>query len=118
MNDSFLMMFDMISLACGVFCIYTCIKLRQRGGKLFNNSLLIPKGKTEKDCLDEEAYSAYIAPKLMVLGILITLFGAVNLLNEYLNLYGLLVSEILTGCAFVSVVWYAVCNSKANKRYW
>jgi len=117
MDDSFLLIFDYISLACGVYCLYVYMKLRLTK-HLFKNSILLPSGKEPKDCLDEEAFVAYMRPKLLVLGIVTFLFGVLCLVDEKFNIYNLLVNEILTGISFLTVVWFGVCSSKANKRYW
>ena len=105
MDDSFFMIFDLISLGCGIYLLYTYIKLRM-AGRLFPSSLLIPKDRSPKDCKDSAAYIRYIQPRMLMIGILITLFGAVSLVNEYLHFP-----------AFAVVVWYGVCSGKANRRY-
>ena len=116
-SDSFLMIFDLISLMCGVYILYTYVKLRM-ACRLFPSSLLIPSGKSPKDCLDSEGYIRYMLPRLLIIGIPITLFGMVNLANEYLQLFDYQVGLIMTGVAFVFIVWFAVCTAKANRRYW
>ena len=118
MNDSFMMMFDIISLGCGGYCLFTFMKLHMTRGALFPNSLLIPNGMTPKDCTDPKTYTKYIGPKLLILGIVTAAFGLINMANSYFDLFTLLVSEILTGVALATVIWYGVCSSKANKRFW
>lgn len=117
MDNSFLTIFDIIALGCGFYCIITFVKLRI-AGRLFPNGLLVPKDKKPKDCEDEAAYIAYLGPRLLILGIVTTLFGAVSMVNEYMQLYTMQVSLILTGVAFLTVVWYGVCTYRANKKYW
>ena len=117
MDTGFLMIFDLIALGCGLDCLLTCYKLRV-AGRLFPNSLLVPNNKTPKDCLEPEAYVQYIFPRLLILGILITLFGAVTLANEFLSFMGLVASEICTGISLTVIIWYAVCSSRAVKRWW
>lgn len=117
MDNSFMLIFDLIALGCGVYCIMTFIKLRI-AGRLIPNGLLVPKDKTPKDCEDEAGYLRYMSPRLLILGIVTALFGAVSLLNDYLKFYNMTISLILTGVAFVTVVWYGVCNYRANKRHW
>lgn len=117
MDESFLSVFDLIALGCGVYCLYTYYKLRTSGA-LFKNALLIPNGKSPKECLDEAAYIAYLQPKLLVISIVTFLFGLVSLINEQFGLYGFWVSEALTAVSLLTVIWYGVCSAKANRRYW
>lgn len=116
MDDSFFMIFDLISLGCGIYLLYTYIKLRM-AGRLFPSSLLIPKDRSPKDCKDSAAYIRYIQPRMLMIGILITLFGAVSLVNEYLHFLSFYASIGSTFAAFAVVVWYGVCSGKANRRY-
>ena len=117
MDNSFLIIFDLISIGCGGYILYTYLKLHM-AGRLFPNSLLVPTGKSPKDCLDSEAYIRYIKPKMLIIGILVTLFGLVSLLTEYLSFFSANVSLILTGVIFVCIIWYGICSGKANRTYW
>ena len=116
-TDGFLMIFDVISLVCGVYILYSYVKLRM-AGRLFPNSLLIPSGKSPKDCLDPEGYIQYIQSKLLVVGIPVTVFGIINIINEYMKLFSYQISLIMTGVVLLIIIWFAVCSSKANRRYW
>ena len=115
-NDSFFMLFDLISLGCGMYILFTYVKLRM-AGRLFPNTLLVPKDRSPKDCLDSEAYIRYIQPRLLIIGIFVTLFGLINFLNEFLHLYNYQIGLVLTGVALVALGWYAVCSGKANRKY-
>ena len=112
------MMLDLIALACGIYCLYTWLKLVITK-KLFPNGLLVPKDKSVKDCLDEEGYIAYISPRLGVLAIFTTVYGAFFTLNDNLAQPILAYPWNLAPLVVVIgvLVWYAVCNGKANKDY-
>ena len=117
MENSFLMFFDLIAIGCGVYMLYTWYKLKL-AGRLFPNALLIPKDKSPKSCADPEGYIRYIQPRTLITGIFITVFGIINMVNEYAQFYGLIGSEILVGVNLVVIIWYGVCYSKAVKLYW
>lgn len=117
MDDSFMMFFDLISIGCGCYILYTWLKLRT-AGILFPNNLLIPKDKSPKQCKNQEEYIRYILPKTLITGIVITVFGIVSLINEYAKFFGLLGSELLILGSLVAIAWYGVCLGKAGKRYW
>ena len=116
--DSTFTLLDLIALGCGIYCLYTWIKLAV-GKKLFQNGLLVPKEKTVKDCLDEKAYIAYITPPLATTAIVTTIYGAFCLLNDTSETpilplpWSLIPLVAVLGC----LVWYAIRNSKANREY-
>ncbi len=115
--DGFSSFFDLISLFCGGYILVTWVKLRV-AGRLFPNGLLIPKNKTVKDCLDAPGYIRYVSPRLLIVGVIVTLSGVLGLLNGALQLYGVLVSEIFIMICLAVLVWYAICTVRANKRFW
>lgn len=115
--DGFSSFFDLFSLLCGGYILVTWIKLRV-AGRLFPNGLLIPKNKTVKDCADAPGYIRYLSPRLLIVGVIVTLSGVLGLLNETLDLYGVLVSEIIVAVCLTVLIWYAACTVRANKRFW
>ena len=127
MMNGFELYFNIINLACGVYCLYTALKLR-KVGKLFPNQLLIPKDSTPDDCLDEEGCVEYVSPRLLVFGIILTLIGVVCLADSTLHLGASLFPQIenlsfylVEGgiiLALVSWVWYMSCWLKCRKLYW
>lgn len=117
MDQSFMMMFDFISIGCGIYILYTFIKL-QAYGRLFPNSLLIPTGKSPKDCDDPEGYIAYIKPRMVIMGIFVLVFGIVSLLNETLQFFPFAATMVSVAITFLVIVWYGICSSKAFKLYW
>ncbi len=110
-------MLDFISLACGGYILYTWLKLRA-AGRLFPNSLLVPRDKTPRDCLDQAAYIRYISPRLLTVGLVITLTSVLGLVNSWLRFYGLWVSEGMIVVCLAALAWYAVCSRRAGRLYW
>ena len=117
MDQSFMMLFDFISIGCGAYILYTFIKL-QAYGRLFPNSLLIPNGKQPKDCDDATGYIAYVKPRMLIVGVVVLVFGILSLINESLQFLDFTASMICTGITFLFIVWYGICSSKAFKLYW
>ena len=118
-DSSMFLMLDLVSLGCGLYCLYTWIRLIVEK-RLFKNGLLIPKDKTAEDCLDEAGFIAYMKPRLAVLSIVTMLYGVLQLLNDsvlqtpLLNLWQTLA---LLGVVLAVLVWYAIASSKANREY-
>ena len=98
--------------------MYTWLKLAL-GGRLFKNSLLVPKEKAVEDCLDEAGYIAFMKPRIAVLAIVTFIYGVTITLND--NLAEPFMpypwSFIPLVAVLVVLVWYAVCNSRANRDY-
>ena len=109
---------DLIGLGCGIYCMYTWLKLAL-GGRLFKNSLLVPKGKAVEDCLDEAGYIAFMKPRIAVLAIVTFIYGVTITLND--NLAEPFMpypwSFIPLVVVLIVLIWYAVCNSRANRDY-
>ena len=118
MDTSMNLLLNMITLGCGIYCLYTWIKLLI-DKKLFKNGLLVPKEKKVSDCSDEKAYIAYIMPSLSVTAIITMLYGIFSTVNEELATpivpypWNYIPLAVVMG----ALVWYGVCNSKANRMF-
>ena len=119
--------FNLITLVCGVYALYTAIKLWKLN-KLFPNQLLVPKDSKPEDCLDEEGYVDYVKPRLLILGVVLTLVGVICLADSQWQLSAKLLPQVENAAFFVveggivlcllSLVWYIACWMKAKKLYW
>ena len=116
--ESFNLMIDLIGLGCGLYCMYTWLRL-MLGGRLFKNSLLVPKEKSVEDCLDEAGYVAYMKPRLAVLAIVTLIYGVCLTLNDTVAEPFLPYPWYLVPLVVVLgvLIWYAVCNSRANRDF-
>lgn len=116
--EDFNLILDLIGLGCGVYCMYTWLKLTL-SGRLFKNSLLVPKEKAVEDCLDEDGYVMYMKPRLGVLAVVTLLYGIAITLNDNLaEAFMPYPWNFIPLLAVLGVlIWYAVCNSRANRDY-
>lgn len=116
--DSTTLLLNGISLCCGLYCLYVWVKLAV-GKRLFQNGILLPKDKKISDCVDEGAYIAYLGPRLLTLALVTTVYGVFSMVNDAMSeaLLPYPWNFIPLVAVFVVLVWYAVCNSKANKTY-
>ncbi|MGM9520984.1 MAG: hypothetical protein ACI3VB_00715 [Oscillospiraceae bacterium] len=117
MDNSYLIIMDAFSLFCGIYILYTFFKLHTTG-HLFQNSVIVPSGKTPANCKDEKGFIGYIKYRMLILGIVIIIVGVLNVINEFYPIYNIVVTELLIGVAVAVLVWYCVCSSKAFKKYW
>ena len=131
MSDAFMTGFDLysnlITLFCGIYCLYTGIKLKKLG-RLFPSQLLLPKDAKAEDCLDPEGFIEYIFPRLMVVGVICTLAGVASLAVSRLELAAQHFPQIpdlefyvVMTCIVLSLAslgWFMFCWVKAKKLYW
>lgn len=125
--SSFELYFDIITLVCGGYVLYTVIKLRQMG-KLFANQILIPRGSEPGECLDEEGYIAFISPRLWVLGLVVTLLGLLCVADSKWHLSTMvfpqvekiefIISEGSIILSLLVLIWYMAAWMKGKKLYW
>lgn len=125
--NGFELYFDIITLACGVYCLYTTIKLKTLG-KLFPNQLLIPKDAKPEHCIDEEGYIAYIWLRLLIVGILCVAAGITSLAENQTGMISAMFPQIANMgfyvvmggilLCIVAVGWYMACWMKARKLFW
>ena len=71
--------FGFIGLACGIYCLYGFFMLKYK--KIINRTILLPKGVDAGKCKDLEGYSREASLPLLLLGIIVTVYGAVDLYN-------------------------------------
>ena len=127
MMSGFEVYFNIITLACGLYALYTAIKLRKLN-KLFSNQLLVPKDAKPGDCLDEEGYVDYVKPRLLILGIVLVIVGAICLADSALHVSAALFPGaekasfyLVEGgivLSLIALAWYMVCWTKARKLFW
>lgn len=105
-------------LGCGIYGIYTVIKLR-RSYMLFPNKFLYPGNCKMEDCLDEDGFIDFILPRLTVLSIVMLILGIAFALNTYvfkISNWWTDLAIIILPCA--TFVWYIFIQRKAAKQYW
>ncbi len=105
-------------LGYGAYALYAAIRLR-RTYMLFPNKILYPGNCAPETCLDEDGFIDYILPRVTVWGIVMVVFGAVFMLNNYvLRITGLWVDITSIVLPVVALVWYMLIQRKAAKLFW
>lgn len=118
---------NIMTLVCGVYLLYVVIKLRQVG-HLFPNQILIPKDAKLSDCLDEEGYISFISPRLLIVGLLVTLTALVCLADSQWHLSNqlfpqipnidLYITEVGIIVSLVAIGLYIAAWMKGRKLFW
>ena len=109
---------DVLAVGCMVYCLYTWVRLL-REGKLFPNSLLVPKEKKPADCRDEAGYVAYLRPRLGILPLVMTAYTVLIVLDDVLKAGWLPYPWQLLplGVLLAALIWYAAASAKALREY-
>lgn len=103
---------------CGVYALYTYIRLR-RTCMLFPNKFLYPGGCTAETCADTDGFIDYIEPRLLLLGLGVLLCGVAYFIyaivlkasNLWVDIAALVIP---TGI----LIWYMFVQRKAAKEFW
>ena len=100
--------FGFIGLACGIYCLYGFFMLKYK--KIINRTILLPKGK------DLEGYSREASLPLLLLGIIVTVYGAVDLYNIYVERIPKVFIVMIT-VVILALFGFAAAIRKCNKKY-
>ena len=117
-------LFSLIALLFGAYCLYAWNQLKS--GKIPEKFMLLSRDLPPEKCLDQEYYTAYMRPRLLIFGIIIVLSGIIGLVDVHFGIFrtlfgdqGYIAGLILTSVIpFASVVWFAVCLMKIQKELW
>ena len=110
-------MYDIIDALCvasGVYLVYTAIVMKVQG-KIISN-VVLNKGRDESAIRDKEGFIRFLYGKLILVGILVMLAGAANMINFHMIGSGIitLISTILFAAA---IAGYGVAVNKALRKY-
>ena len=106
---------DIIIVLSGVYILYNFYLLKFKGE--IKETLLLPKDVQVKKCKDKAGYINEMAPKVLVLGIVVTICGFLGMLQTQKQLLGnwyLLVMAVF----LAAIVWFVVASKKAVTKYW
>ncbi|MEF9945389.1 MAG: hypothetical protein RR869_00340 [Lachnospiraceae bacterium] len=103
-----------VILGSGLYCLYAAYMLKTKG--VINKTILLGKNMDVKKCKDKQGYIDCVFPKVLVLGIVATVYSAIDLINSY-------VTEIMAvwyvGMVvfLVVLIWFGITTSKAARTY-
>lgn len=105
-------------IGCGIYALYTAIRLR-RTYLLFPNKILYPGNCPPEECVDDGGFIDFILPRMVIFGAVLLFLGVILVLNTYLlKAAGLLVDLATIVLPFGCFVWYIIVQRKAAKRFW
>lgn len=118
MNDG---MFDFLLTimyyGCGAYCVYTYFK-QKKAAELLPNKILCPSNGDPKQCKMPKEFMGFMLPKALILGIVLLVFGTLYVLERYVVKGDVWITLTLMGVPLAFLIWYAVMQRKAVKRFW
>lgn len=106
--------FGFFGIGCGLYCLYGFYLLKFKGE--ISTSILLPKDVNPKKCKDFVGYSREVQIPLLALGIVATLYGAVDLYNVYVGGADTLFL-VMMALLLVTLVAYVILVRKCNRKY-
>lgn len=106
--------FGIFAVACGAYCLYGYYMIRVK--KEITKSILLPKDVNVNKCKDLEGYCRETRTPLLILGIVVMLYGAVDIYNTTKGGADLLFF-IMMGVLFVTLAGFMVIVRRCNKKY-
>ncbi len=107
--------FGLIGVGCGLYCLYGYYMLRFRGEIV--HSLFLPKDMNIKTCKDFKGYSSEAQKPALILGVIVLVYGAVDLYNTYVNRVAAGLLDVMIVLVFAAIVFFSVRMKKINKKY-
>lgn len=105
---------DFICILCGAYLAYTGTVMKTQG-KIISN-VVLGKGATEASIRDKEGFIQYLHGKLIGVGAIIIVAGAVNLVSDYRG--GNAIISFVSCAVFAgAIVVYGIFTNKAMKKF-
>lgn len=106
--------FGLIGVGCGFYCLYGYYMLKFKGKII--PSLFLPKDTNMKKCKDYMGYCSEAQAPTLILGVVVLVYGAVDLYNMYVRDTGSLLGGMIV-LVFAALFFFAVRIKKINKKY-
>lgn len=114
MSNEIDVLFGLFALGCGLYCFYAFYMLKCKHE--IKAAVLLPKGGNAKKCKDYEGYCQEAQKPLLLLSIVVTLYGGIDLYNTCVGgaktLFLIMVIALLP-----TLVIYSVSIKKLNEKY-
>lgn len=106
--------FGVFAAGCGIYCLYGYYMVRVK--KEITKTILLPKDVDASKCRDIEGYCKEAQLPLLILGIVTTLYGIVDLYNAYAGGADKLFVVMLV-LLFAALVAFVILVNRCNKKY-
>lgn len=107
-------LFGIIGLGFGIYSLYAFYMLKFK--KEINQTILLPKEARLKKCSDVEGYSRLIGKPLLFMGVVVTIYGGVDLYASYKQQQNP-IFWLLFVLVWIALIWFITTLRKSNKKY-
>lgn len=114
MTDSIDLMIEILSIACGIYCLYAYVDMKKTGR--INTTILLGKSVNPKKCKNKQEYLSQVIPKVLFLGITLIAYGAIDMFNAFV-LKNKIVTLTSIGFFTLILIWFGYQVSQATKKY-
>lgn len=106
---------DVLFVGCGIYVLYAFYLMKAKGE--VKENVLMSKEVSIKSCKDKAAYIAYMAPKLLIFGVVLVIVGAVGFADDYFKFLGMGIL-IVQALGLGVIIYFAVVSRKSVKMFW
>lgn len=106
--------FGIVGIGAGIYCIYGYLLMVRR--HQIPKGIMLPKDEDPKRCKDVEAYIKMTSAQLLLVGILLAVYGVLELINTYVASIAIPVFVAIV-LVMAALIWFAVRTKKANTTY-
>jgi hypothetical protein len=107
---------DIIFVGAGAYLLYSWFLMKTKGE--IKTAFLMNKDVDLRKCKDLEGYKSFIAPKILIFGIVTLLYGVSGLINSYALELSTTVYMICMAVFAVALVWFALQTRKGLRLFW
>lgn len=106
--------FGIVAIGAGIYCVYGYLLMIRR--REIPRGIMLPRDTDPKKCRDVDAYIRMTSLPLICVAVLLLLYGALEMVNQYAFPVGPALFAALLLCA-AALIWLAVRTKKANDTY-
>lgn len=112
--SEFDLFFGLVAIGCGLYCLYSAYMMKKTG--IISKTLMLDQETAKLKCTNVGEFLLSVLPCTIILGIVVTMYGAIILLDSYVVDCGIILTILLLLSGAV-LIWFAVVTSKAKKKY-
>ena len=106
--------FGIVGIGAGIYCIYGYLLMVRR--RQIPKGIMLPKDEDPKKCRDVEAYIKMTSTQLLLVGLLLIVYGGMELVNTYVVSITMPIFAVIV-LVMAALVWFAIRTKKANTTY-
>lgn len=112
--DSMGTFFGVVGIGAGLYCLYGYLLMIRRHE--IPKGIMLPKDVDPGKCKDVNGYIKKTSVPLLVLGLLLVIYGVLEMVNQYAVAVETPVFAAMV-LSMVALIWFALCTKKANQTY-